>query len=88
MNQLLEVCHCGHAKATHHEEWGQCLGLGCNTPSDDWENEFVDNFCPFYRDRNVPDTWEGESIRPDHIDICRCYECKKYLGIIKGKANR
>ena len=91
MNQILEICHCGHAKDTHHPDLvmykgliarGQCLGLGCNVPRNDWDDDEVDNFCPFYRDRTKPDPWKPLPVRPDHIDHCRCYACKQALGII------
>ncbi len=63
---------------------GQCLGMGCNVPSDDWEEQGVTDMCPFYRDRRYPDPWQAEKLRierPDHIDTCECYRCRQATGL-------
>jgi hypothetical protein len=63
MNNRIEVCHCGHAKDTHFEKDGQCLGLGCNRVVGDFESTYTVDVCGFYRsaDRKV----RG----------CRCSRC-------------
>ena len=64
MTTLLELCHCGHHLATHHEG-GACLGVGCNE-------------CPGYRDAQRPDTYRAPVVRPAHHDDCQCVRCKEY----------
>lgn len=72
-----EVCHCGHAKDTHHEGVGPCLGLGCNVASADWQSSAVTNECPRYRDDRKPDTYDRPSERrPYHPSTCLCFYCK------------
>ncbi len=44
VQQYVEVCHCGCAKATHWEEKHNCLGMQCE--------------CRMYIDRDDPDRKE------------------------------
>jgi hypothetical protein len=60
-----EVCHCGHAKSTHHEGEANCLGMGCDD-------------CPRYRDEDLPDTLRKAPVRRDHTYWCRCYDCSAW----------
>lgn len=59
MNATREVCWCGHAKDTHVEGAGACLGLGCNIPNADWSSTTVTNECPHYRDDLKPNPQSG-----------------------------
>lgn len=67
---LRQVCHCGHHRATHFENAGACLGLGC------------DGICKHYRDDQKPDT--KKLVKPNHSprwrggrqEECQCYACK------------
>lgn len=42
MSTLIELCHCGNAKASHHKGKGNCLAVFCT--------------CLEYCSRDLPDT--------------------------------
>lgn len=84
MNNEREVCHCGHAKDTHHDAGdGECLGLGCNVTSNDWQSTAITSPCPRFRDDRKPDTIRRPRVShsPRYVGgvltPCGCYSCKQ-----------
>lgn len=84
MNDRLEICHCGHDKATHfvHEgKYATCLGMGC------------DPECRLFIDRDQTDRPERtQKVTPflppsdswdlakPHFDTdCQCSACLKWV---------
>lgn len=63
VNKYVEICHCGHDRATYHEGGGACLGMLCND-------------CKAYCDRDTPRP-KTPPVRPaNHSYFCKCYACK------------
>src|SRR5690242_19030989 len=66
MKDRRDVCKCGHARDTHFEKTGPCLGVACND-------------CQRYRDPDEPDGPAELAPRPNHAGWCRCYACKQHI---------
>jgi hypothetical protein len=80
VSRYIEICHCGHDKATHFEKTHTCLGTSCD--------------CTAYLDRDTPkppkppppkpaphvdDNWDDVS-PVTHPSGCICVLC--YIGRI------
>lgn len=56
MNQILEICHCGNDRASHHKGKFNCLALACECTG------YVDRWDPKPKpETKAPAGWIGNS---------------------------